>query len=592
MPTSLALVTDFDSVHNKGKSLPIDHHPIKSSLGTATMSENHGDLHIAQSVLHATPPISVLPCELLSKIFSRVVDQARTTPGHPPFSACATDLLAISHVCSLFRAVANDDPSLWAMVPFINGVSCQFLRLILTRSQELPLTLSVMEDETWPQSGQVWGQLLCDYKRVTSLRIEVAEDYDGIKAMLFLTLPVPRLEHCTIKFHGQRSIALDRFANPVLPFNGHVPSLRALDLINCTIPPKFFNFPGLTTISMCTVRYQSDFQSTLISPCEFLHWRGHFKFLRALTLSNSIRAATSTEYDNVLLHSPIDLPVLEHVLIDDSLEVCRQMAGLLHFPSSCTRTIVIGFPRSQQFTIDDASRAAEVASAFIPPNVRYIECDLKMGSGRTSLHFGRGEIQADIVTFDVSELKFSAPGLLGLLIEVLSIPAMAVHNVGPSDAFLCWLWEALASQLRGVLDGLTKLHLSFGEYSTAPHILRDFLGAMNNIQTLETDRMDVWNNPCFLVSSNKPTFPRLRNLTLPLDGETTPSTVGRVSKFLADRTEIERVTFQANSEWVAKMGRAAVEDVCGALVHITQEFPVLVSVDWVDRRIEDGHADH
>ncbi|KAF6745583.1 hypothetical protein DFP72DRAFT_1077361 [Ephemerocybe angulata] len=531
--------------------------------------------------------VSTIPAEILSRIFQHVVDQPRAAHSLVPFNAGALDLLSISQVSSLFRQVAVSNPTLWALVPYLNGVGIEFLSLMLERSKNLPISLSFSEGFYLPNSGPIWQRILREYNRIASLWIVVEEKQSGFKAKLLLTVPAPGLKHCAIEFRGSRSVPFDFFVeHRIPPFNGCAPQLQSLAFINCHMAPHLYQFPRLQNISLCSSNHVDLSQSSFyrISMDDCLQWRNQAISLRVLTLCNSV--SESTDWKALLLLPPLDLPLLEQLTVIGTAEVCRQLASLLRLQSQCSRKATIVYSGQQRSTTRDAVLGAEAAAMFIPTGVRYTECSLSVDGRQPRLSLAK-EDGVDTVSFDIRELNFHLTGFIGRIITTPIISFMGFNPPNPCDVFMCWLWESLGLRLNSTLSFLERLHLSFDTAPFSPHVLSGVIGSMTNVTTINASHADAWESSWFL-SAGHDSFPRLRCLGIPLDEETTAPVLRGLARFLLHREELESVVFRVSPTWVGALGYAADDVIRRAIAEIATDFPASVKVNWVEGGRESG----
>ncbi|KAF6748666.1 hypothetical protein DFP72DRAFT_1074020 [Ephemerocybe angulata] len=502
----------------------------------ATIPESAGDVNgysgpaeslPAPASRSATSSMPSMPTEILSKIFLQVVEHSFTTFRTLPFNAAAVDLLNISGTSSRFRQVAIHDPALWARVPFLNGISRPFLDLILRRSQRHPLTLRFLEDSTLPDTVDIWSLIMTEYARVAVLYIEVSEASDATKSKVLLMMRSPALQDCFVKFHGRRNVRLDDLiSNTLPPFSDDAPALRSLHFINCNLSPNLYAFPKLTELSVACVGDIITVRLFLLSIQDFFVLHDQFRLLHSLKLLNCIWPCRVAEFQALLLATPpLDLPILEELDLAGSIEVCDQVGAIFHIPDECTRNVTVIFHRNRQFSALDANKAVNGASRFISPSVRYLGCSAAIGSGHSHLRLLKAGGKYDTLCFDVDQLNFQVGGVVSFLIASLSIPTLPFQAPSITDLFLRLLWDSLSRRLGHTLSSIPSLHLSFGAHSSGPHILHDFFDALQNVDKLIVERLDIWDNPCFLAYPVKEILPGLKSLEVPLDDGTTPASL-------------------------------------------------------------------
>ncbi|KAF8173692.1 hypothetical protein BJ912DRAFT_1065063 [Pholiota molesta] len=117
-----------------------------------------------------SPPIDILPIELLIHIFTLVCHQpsrhcrksldVEIDPNSPSFSAP----LFLGKICGSWRDIAWSTPSLWTYIDLVLPIAnhylhAQLLEEWLSRSEDLPLTITFRRDES-TRAGNitVWGE--------------------------------------------------------------------------------------------------------------------------------------------------------------------------------------------------------------------------------------------------------------------------------------------------------------------------------------------------------------------------------------------------------------------------------------------------
>lgn len=536
-------------------------------------------------------PVTTAPPEILSRIFFFTIIRPAANRQIPHKSG-AFDLLHISHVCSLFRAVTFNTPTLWALVPFLNDARPRFLALIMARSKCVPLTVSVVEDEALStiSARSIWTHLYLSFDRVASLRIEIAEGCGGFNLMMMLSMPAPWLEECTIIFHGQRNVCIDSFYRGYLAFDGRAPQLHTLHLVNCYIHPRLCDFPSLITTSFSYVgdRNVDPNSDPLMTILPIFEWGHDFFYLQHLTIANAIQPAQPRDLRTLMDLPPAQLPHLQSFVITASPELCDHVISILRLPPTCSRIVNLVFSQLDRLRIYHARRVAGVACAFVSPDVYYVSCAIDIGDHRSSLCL-RGTGRANVViTFDTPELKVH-PSALAHLIDIFTFPVMAaIHKVTSSDLFRHRLWQSLACNLRPLLKSVRTLGVSLEAYQP-PQILFDFFRALAGVETITTSHFSLWNYLCFATPSGDITFPNLRSIEVPLDDITVVATMDSLVTFLERHGDIQSVTFRVSSRWLGRMGFAASEEIRCVVATIAENFPASVALRWVK---EEDSAQH
>ena len=141
--------------------------------------------------------------------------------------------------------------------------------------------------------------------------------------------------------------------------------------------------------------------------CTFVCSVAAFKRLHRLVLWGSVEQRHEAAH---LHHSPIELPVLESIVIVGSISLCQQLARALHFPSTCSRTVTTLFPVDRPYSLDDAAEAAYTASMFIPQDLRFAGCIINGDANQPSLRLTVRNKQSVLIRFNVRGISVQIGG--------------------------------------------------------------------------------------------------------------------------------------------------------------------------------------
>ncbi|KAF6751274.1 hypothetical protein DFP72DRAFT_495621 [Ephemerocybe angulata] len=480
--------------------------------------------------------ITKFPAELLLKIFLDTLDRHRKGPRSTT-KAGAINLLHLSHTSSRFRKLVINDPSLWAMVPFLNGVHPDFLLAILSRSQPLTFELAFREDETLLGEDRAWDQIVLNFRRVSRLHVEISEAHEGAKTKSLLYLDSPSLTHCTVYCMGAHAKQLNHSTPHILPFRNSAPLLRGIDLINCYLPIGRY-LPSLSSFIICNAADSDVAPSIPIS--DLLQWGQSFASLTKLTLSNCIQPFVDLE---AMYHlGPIPLPSLDFFFLEASPECCRQLGRIIRLRSTCSRSITVITSPDYYSNLADAATFAESVLSFIPTDLVYMECVLGMGDGYLTVRLVKteGRRLAMSIRFNTDNLNVS-----------LSIPShhlLALHPITEKDLFLYQICHFLTTSLQPILPSISGAHLWFDHDSVAPHVFRNLLKAMQNVEVVTTRSSRTWANPLLLGLLSQDNVPGLKKIRVPFDEMLGPTTVQRLNGFLCSRGEVKEVAFSFQAE--------------------------------------------
>ncbi|KAJ3501839.1 hypothetical protein NMY22_g18786 [Coprinellus aureogranulatus] len=368
-----------------------------------------------------------LPSEILSNIFSTVAAVPFTFPTFPSAStAAAQDLLSLTHVNTRFREASVQDPRLWTTIPPVNYLNPDYLEIMLHRSRLLPFSLAMLEGEDLPLDSYIWEMVVAEKRRIGLLYVEVDEEYGGTFSRGFLTSAASSLKRCIVAFHGQRNVCLKFDGAPgrhPLPFGGSAPQLASLELVNCYIPPQYFNFPNsLSSISVhsCT----SPSNGHMGMPDGLCIWEGKWQCLRTLKLVNCFYHARLDDLPSV---DKLELRYLETLTLSLPYHVCKILADRLAVPNRCSRAITALFP--PRVDLEDA-RAAVVAVGSLVPEAQFHRSRFSLELAQPSVILHR-EVGGDVTV--LLDLQHSA---------VLLPNASQPYTRAPVDHFCLALWSS------------------------------------------------------------------------------------------------------------------------------------------------------
>lgn len=171
-----------------------------------------------------TAPINSLQTEILVEIFTYLVDYKAGDTEH---------LLPVTHVCSLWRAVALSAPMLWTTVS-INKV--ELAEELLPRSRTLPLSLILT---TLQRTHRFVPLIVPHIHRLRVLLLHVSNERSMHRILTRLRTRAPKLEELSLKITCPFGIPNHYPAPFTSPFNGDIPSLRMLVTTNVDIMAPF-----------------------------------------------------------------------------------------------------------------------------------------------------------------------------------------------------------------------------------------------------------------------------------------------------------------------------------------------------------------
>ncbi|TFY80560.1 hypothetical protein EWM64_g3455 [Hericium alpestre] len=218
-------------------------HPFTSGLDETP--EQEPELAFFPRNKNALPPISRLPKEILGHIFSPLRDD----DGSSPFRAGCPDWIAVTHVCSEWRAFGLGYALLWNSI--VDQLSDTWIMAFVQRSSGAPLDVNL---KCWRHSGQVVDSLFAEAGRWRCIDFNVGEQEVHLSHLLDGLAKAPEAPH--LESFSLHSYIYDSFDGPIdnskIPFppsafNGSTSGLRQLRLEEPLYP-----VPGSPLLSSLT----------------------------------------------------------------------------------------------------------------------------------------------------------------------------------------------------------------------------------------------------------------------------------------------------------------------------------------------------
>lgn len=519
---------------------------------------------------------SDMPFEVMSEIFMHFLLGCASIDDKP---SKARKLLRLSHICAYFRHVILNDPSLWADLPYLNGVHEDFLEAIMVRSYPSLFSLSCTEDDTLTDRTKVWQTMDEHAWRISGLRICVSEGFDGDLVEYFLGIPAPHLKECSIDFRGDRNVNLDALIPPHL-FN-HPPPLQTLRLINCHISPNALPLAGLRDVRLVSREGATDRSECRLPASQLATRRLQFDSLHTLHLINSIQSA-----ETLVSADCLDLRSLQRFVLEASTDVCVQMRLLCLLPRRCSRTITFTFPPDEDD--QDPARVAKVAVLFVPEVYQFSDCSIGLEDPSqrpcVTLTWPGAHPTAVTLRFNLFQLEGRNMGR-GLTQYIAGLNPLLAICAGryPPERFLRRLWSQLIESLGPHLAHVTTLALSLDSKSNAPLHLVQTIQAMPNLRVVLTDgpTPGTWLNQWTRQILRPVNAPRLEGLVVPFDVDAQGEVVGAIRQLLLSWEASLEVTFRVPAHYASTFGYAASEEICTRIGELTHSFPATARLKWV-----------
>ncbi|KAJ7057656.1 hypothetical protein C8F01DRAFT_1371773 [Mycena amicta] len=257
-------------------------------------------------------PIHALPNELLVEVFSHLMG------SEYEFDRTYVHMA----VCRRWKEVALNSTALWNNLEFSWGIQKQHLVAHLERSKDAPLRVSIGRLD----STEMIDILMAEAHRFVYLDIGGAREYlvylmEKMSSQLF-----PVLEHLCLKVkrNDEESDNQDPIIIAPLPqevLDGRIPRLRGLELV--AIEPQWVALHSLRYLTL------NSRNTSLSNPLPFHIF---LSILRACPEMVGLHAEFLLEPEVHELYSPVHLPLLERLYVQDHCRAIEAIFQLVSFP--------------------------------------------------------------------------------------------------------------------------------------------------------------------------------------------------------------------------------------------------------------------
>ena len=279
--------------------------------------------HSLRSRRRAVAPISVLPPELLARIFRFYALE------EPPWSGGVQKLgwIGVTHVCQHWRQVALGDSSLWARIkgisPNSNGIS-----EMLVRARNAPLIIDF--------AGTPVPEILSNFTphifRIRELRLRDLSLLHPQGLRDICALEAPALEHFELGVSTLFPVTFHKLGGTTL-FRDRAPKLRTLSLFKVYIPWSLIPRGQLTQLKITLFRWIPS--PSTPSPSEsnqLLDLLINSPDLEVLVLEFCLPAMLSQAPDRWAIH----LPRLSRLCLGGPTSRVANLLKMFQLPSSTT----------------------------------------------------------------------------------------------------------------------------------------------------------------------------------------------------------------------------------------------------------------
>jgi len=271
--------------------------------------------------------IARLPPEILSIIFKCVASatQASCNPVYHRIS-----WIKLTHVCTHWRRVALECPSLWTTIPLAHP---RWAEEMLARSREAPLTIVADVVPHKNRQMELVQSVITRMHQIQKLSL-TQRPYSSSggpleKILADLVNPAPLLESLSVVFNRTNNIPTP----PLNLFSGEAPRLRELELRDCLVA---WDAPFLRTLTSLKMAFIPPVARPTMG--QIIAALGSMPNLEILDLSDILpRQGTST----MAISEPIiSLPHLTQLHVESDAPECEFLLNHLNYPPSASTTII------------------------------------------------------------------------------------------------------------------------------------------------------------------------------------------------------------------------------------------------------------
>lgn len=271
--------------------------------------------------------IARLPPEILSTIFKCIAAASQQWIASYNYR---TRWINVTHVCSYWRRVALEDPSLWTNIPFSHP---RWAKEMLERSKGASLTIVADLYAKNSSHMELVRSALTRISRIQKLSLTQNSNENLLETTLWgLVEPAPRLESLKVSFNDINSV----HRLPLRIFSGEAPRLRELDLRDCALTWDAPFLRGLTSLKMSSIPLKAR-----PSMSHILAALRNMPNLSTLVLRNilpesSLDAATGKLSPGLVAR----LPQLTHLCIESDVPEGAFLLDHLIYPLTVSITLV------------------------------------------------------------------------------------------------------------------------------------------------------------------------------------------------------------------------------------------------------------
>ncbi|KAK7058665.1 hypothetical protein VNI00_002301 [Paramarasmius palmivorus] len=282
---------------------------ISRDSNKTTLQTRLEEIRKLRSQRNSLTTISRLPPELLSRILAHCAFRSDTE---------ISSLIRCTHVCSRWRTLALDTPSLWSEPEFEkSNMALEMLR----RARNTPLHIKAALHRPLIAVREPLLEAIQNVSRIASLHIAASHNQLVGEIIPLLGKPAPKLQALYLETYGGTVVLPEQF------LQDEAPRLRSLELFNVHIPWNSRLLSDLTTLSIA-----GNLDDTMLpSASHFMNVLRNMPALEVLALEESVPNISTAARESL---PTLTLPNLRRLTLRSNILSCTTLVDKLIFPST------------------------------------------------------------------------------------------------------------------------------------------------------------------------------------------------------------------------------------------------------------------
>lgn len=305
-------------------------HDARLSAISAVDKEVDATRRLLRSLLtrrNALAPISLLPPEILARVFHLLASEETTYSDKPYFGW----IRRTTHVCRHWRQVALDDSSLWARISGVpTNMNTALISEMLARARNAPLEIDI--DLVASPSPEVFLMFPSHLSHTRALRLHSLSTIHFESVREILSREAPALEHFELGVSVSAPFIF-RDLGETTSFKGQAPKLRAFCISQVCVPWSFIPRGQLTQLKIILLNETTTLDApSLGNAKQFIDLLADCPALEILVLELCLPRDLSQSSRGRTVH----LPHLSRLCVGGSSSRVTNLLKMLKVPSTTT----------------------------------------------------------------------------------------------------------------------------------------------------------------------------------------------------------------------------------------------------------------